>query len=152
MDRMTKWNGKKYVLPQGKGEFRKIADRLAAYEDTGLEPEEINRILRGEIDSVKSKRVFISGPITDTDDYIERFIEAENILREEGLLPVNPVRFSAHLIEAKFSWDEFMDITMSLLKQCSRIYMLKGWKNSRGALAEYKYAVEHKLSVILEEE
>lgn len=46
MNRLTRWNGKKWVLPQGKtsdGEsyFRIIAERLAAYENTGLEPEEI---------------------------------------------------------------------------------------------------------------
>ncbi len=41
MERLTRWNGKKYVLPQGYGAFRQIAERLAAYENTGLEPEEI---------------------------------------------------------------------------------------------------------------
>lgn len=41
MDRMTRWNGTKYVLPQGRGVWREIAERLAAYENTGLEPEEI---------------------------------------------------------------------------------------------------------------
>ena len=45
--RLTTWNGKKWVLPQGKDEngnsyWRIIADRLAAYENTGLEPDEIN--------------------------------------------------------------------------------------------------------------
>lgn len=49
MERMTKWNGKKWVLPQGRtsdGEsfWRLIAERLAAYENTGLEPEEIEKI------------------------------------------------------------------------------------------------------------
>lgn len=39
MARLTYWNGKKYCLPQGM--WREIADRLAAYENTGLEPEEI---------------------------------------------------------------------------------------------------------------
>lgn len=39
MKRLTKWNGKKYVLPQGM--WREIAERLAAYENTGLEPEQI---------------------------------------------------------------------------------------------------------------
>ena len=39
MNRLTRWNGKKWVLPQGM--WREIADRLAAYEDTGLEPEQI---------------------------------------------------------------------------------------------------------------
>ena len=46
MERLTTWNGKKYVLPQGRtsaGEsyWRIIAERLAAYENTGLTPEEI---------------------------------------------------------------------------------------------------------------
>ena len=44
MDRMTRWNGKKYALPQGHGAWRAIADRLAAYEDTGLEPAEIDTL------------------------------------------------------------------------------------------------------------
>ena len=44
MDRMTRWNGKKYVLPQGHGVWREIAERLAAYESTGLEPEEIETL------------------------------------------------------------------------------------------------------------
>ena len=44
MERLTRWNGQKYVLPQGCGSFRRIAERLAAYENTGLEPDEITRI------------------------------------------------------------------------------------------------------------
>lgn len=36
--RLTKWNGKKWILPQNS--WREIAERLAAYENTGLEPEE----------------------------------------------------------------------------------------------------------------
>ena len=48
MERLTKWNGSKWILPQGRtsdGEsyWRIIADRLAAYEDSGLEPEEIGK-------------------------------------------------------------------------------------------------------------
>ncbi len=47
--RLTKWNGKKWVLPQGRtssGEsyWRIIAERLAAYENTGLKPEEIQEL------------------------------------------------------------------------------------------------------------
>lgn len=39
MPRLTRWNGKKWILPQGA--WREITDRLAAYENSGLEPEEI---------------------------------------------------------------------------------------------------------------
>lgn len=50
--RLTKWNGSKWVLPQGltsNGEsyWRLIAERLASYENTGLEPDEILK-LKGE--------------------------------------------------------------------------------------------------------
>ena len=42
MARLTRWNGKKWVLPQGM--WREITDRLAAYENTGLEPEQIKQL------------------------------------------------------------------------------------------------------------
>lgn len=32
-ERLTVWNGKKWVLPQGKGAFRMIAEKLADYEN-----------------------------------------------------------------------------------------------------------------------
>lgn len=49
MDRLTKWNGQKYILPQGRtadgqSYWRIIADRLAAYENTGLTPEDIEQM------------------------------------------------------------------------------------------------------------
>ena len=44
MNRLTRWNGKKFVLPQGRGVWREIAERLAAYENTNLEPEEIEAL------------------------------------------------------------------------------------------------------------
>ena len=44
--RLTRWNGKKWVLPQGYGAWREIAERLAAYENTGLEPDEIRAMIR----------------------------------------------------------------------------------------------------------
>lgn len=41
-NRMTRWNGKKWILPQG--QWREITERLAAYENTGLEPDEIIKL------------------------------------------------------------------------------------------------------------
>lgn len=54
--RLTKWNGTKWVLPQGRtsdGEsyWRLIAERLAAYENTGLEPEEVMTLV-SEVEEV----------------------------------------------------------------------------------------------------
>ena len=47
MNRITRWNGKKWLLPQG--QWRAITDRLAAYENTHLEPEEIEE-MKAKID------------------------------------------------------------------------------------------------------
>ena len=54
MERLTKWNGNRYVLPQGRtsdGEsyWRIVAEKLAAYENTGLTPEEINDLINKEV-------------------------------------------------------------------------------------------------------
>ncbi len=43
MERLTHWNGTKYILPQGRGVWREIADRLAIYEDL----DEQERLFRG---------------------------------------------------------------------------------------------------------
>lgn len=49
MIRLTRWNGERWILPQGRTSdgrsyWRLIAERLAAYEDTGLTPEEIENL------------------------------------------------------------------------------------------------------------
>lgn len=43
MERMTVWNGTKWTIPKGttRGMWRRVIERLAAYEDTGYEPSEI---------------------------------------------------------------------------------------------------------------
>ena len=58
MERLSKWNGEKFVLPQGR--WRDIADRLGDYEETGLEPEEISAILNGAVLS-KDRNCTVNG-------------------------------------------------------------------------------------------
>ncbi len=65
MERLTKWNGQKYILPQGRTSdgqsyWRIIAERLAAYENTGLTPEEIKRMKGEEMDKY-TLRTFYAG-------------------------------------------------------------------------------------------
>lgn len=55
MERLTQWNGEKYILPQGRTSdgqsyWRIIADRLAAYENTGMTPSEIASMRNDVID------------------------------------------------------------------------------------------------------
>lgn len=54
MPRLTRWNGKRWILPQGA--WREITERLAAYENTGLEP--------GEVEALRAA----SGSLTQPND------------------------------------------------------------------------------------
>lgn len=47
--------------------------------------------------------------------------------------------------------DFWLDATMDLLKKCDGIYMLKDWKKSTGARAEYEWARANGLLLRFEE-
>ena len=53
MERLTKWNGSKWILPQGrtkdgKSYWRIIAETLAEYENLEMTPEEIRKEIEGK--------------------------------------------------------------------------------------------------------
>ena len=45
------------------------------------------------------KRIYISGPISGTKDYMERFSSAEKKLAEEGYAVLNPAKVNAQMPE-----------------------------------------------------
>lgn len=98
------------------------------------------------------QRAFISGAITGTEDYMERFERAETLLKDAGYAPINPTTFSKPLLYAEYAWDEFMNITLLLLKQSDVILMLNGWEKSRGARVEYSFAESHNMKVLYEKD
>ncbi len=96
-------------------------------------------------------KVFVSGPITGTDDYKERFAAAEQYLRGLGHEVINPVKLTETLPEDT-PWITYMDITIAALKTCETIYMLKGFKKSVGANIEHAIACMTDLCLMYEEE
>lgn len=95
---------------------------------------------------MKENRIYISGPVTGTKDYKERFVRAEGYLSEMGFSVVNPVKVNAAL-PPDASWEEYMAVSMTLLSFCGNIYMMDGWKESRGAVQEYICARNRGLTV-----
>lgn len=95
-------------------------------------------------------KVYISGKITGDDNYIDKFVEAEERLRKQGYETINPAAVNMNLPEST-TWEEYMSVSIALLDMCDAIYMLKDWKDSRGACLEYGYALAKKLKVIWEE-
>ena len=96
-DRLTKWNGNRYVLPQGrtsdgKSFWRMIAERLAAYENLGsiddikaklehkpsaedLSSEELERAYR-----IQEHNYFLMDARNHLDEYVE-----DGVIREEDI-------------------------------------------------------------------
>ena len=96
-------------------------------------------------------KIYISGAITGTTNYIERFGRAEQELTAEGYSVVNPVKVNAQLPDDT-SYDEYMNMSFCMLDMCDAIYMLNGWEESRGANREYGYAIAKGKEVIFESE
>ena len=94
-------------------------------------------------------KIYISGPITGTDDYMERFAKAEKELTEQGYSVVNPAKVNAQLPEDT-TYEEYMKMCFCMLDLCDSIYMLNGWSKSCGANREYGYAMANDKTIIFE--
>ena len=92
-------------------------------------------------------KIYISGKITGTTDYIQRFERAEKAI--SNYIVINPARVNAQLPK-ETTWEEYMQMSMTMLKMCNAIYMLNGWEYSKGAILEYNYAVENNYKIIFE--
>lgn len=95
-----------------------------------------------------NNRIYISGKITGTTDYLDRFKTAEKTLTANGWIVVNPAALCNAL--PKLEWEEYMDICLKALAVCDSIYMLDGYETSKGANAELRYATRHNMNIIYE--
>ena len=94
-------------------------------------------------------KIYISGPITGTTDYMERFAKAEKELTEQGYSVVNPAKVNAHLPEDT-NYEEYMKMCFCMLDMCEAIYMLKTWNKSCGANRELGYAMANDMIIMYE--
>ena len=82
-------------------------------------------------------KMYISGPITGDPDFMEKFAEAEKHLKARGFEVVNPTTLPH---DHRRTWSAFMVDCLKALLDCDGVYMLKGWKDSRGARVEKRVA------------
>lgn len=97
--------------------------------------------------------IYISGKITGTNDYMQRFEQVERDLSDsygDDELIINPARVNAQLPK-ECSYSDYLTISLALLSLCDRIYMMSGWEDSRGARLEHDYAVAHGYDVLYED-
>lgn len=46
------------------------------------------------------------------------------------------------------TWKDFLDADIKMIDGCDAIYMVNGWKNSKGAITEYEHAKKSHIKVI----
>ena len=95
-------------------------------------------------------RIYISGKITGLHltEAKFNFFEAEKHLRLRGLTPINP--FNIVNYEEDKHWEEYMIECIRVLFKCDAIFMLKNWKDSKGARIERHIAEEMGMQIMYE--
>ena len=78
------------------------------------------------------KLCYISGPITglEKEVYTQNFASAAETV-SNFMEPVIPI------FDAPIEWHEYMEIDLAILSLCDAIYMMNGWKDSKGAKVEH---------------
>lgn len=94
------------------------------------------------------QKIYISGQITGIEKEAPLlFAEAELQLIERGFEVINPMTVPH---KHDLSWLNYMKVDIMALMDCSAIYMLDNWTNSKGAEIERKLAIDLGYKVIYE--
>ena len=105
---------------------------------------------------MKKKVIYVSGKITGTSDYADRFSAAEDRLIAEGYEVLNPVRtgkwLERYLAPEKPTWVQYMKHAIAAMMQADYIYMMSGWNQSKGARLERFLARVLNYNIIYEEQ
>lgn len=97
-------------------------------------------------------KIYISGKITGTTDYNQRFNNAELYLMNHSYCDIiNPALVNS-MLPTNTTYQEYMKMSLCMLSMCDTIYMLKDWKDSKGAKLEHEYAKVHNYNIIYESE
>lgn len=91
-------------------------------------------------------KAFISGAISNRlENYKTFFNEAERRFKDIYVESYNP-----SIIDINTPWEEAMEETISQLKRCEFMYVLKNWENSQGVKIEIEQAKKMKMPIFFE--
>lgn len=80
-------------------------------------------------------KVYISGKITGTSDYLKRFARAEAMLIAKGYTVINPAR-TLDVLPKDTTWQGYLSVSLAMLVQADAVYILSGWETSKGVAVE----------------
>lgn len=77
---------------------------------------------------VTTMKIYIAGAITGDPEYREKFRRAEEAVRAEGHVAVNPA-----VLPEGLEPGDYMRICTAMLDSCDAIALLRDWAHSKGA-------------------
>lgn len=95
---------------------------------------------------MENKKIYLSGKISGDPNFKEKFAQKARELTEHGYQVFNP---AVH--PDMFTWEQFMELDLKALSHCDTIYLMKDWKDSRGAKIEYDEAVRLGKNIVFED-
>lgn len=97
-----------------------------------------------------AKKVYISGKISGLKyiDALYNFQTAEDDLIAKGCEVVNPMKLDH---DHDKSWKSFMRVDLKAMLDCDTIYMLEGYKDSPGAMVEFRLACDLKMKILFQQ-
>lgn len=89
---------------------------------------------------MKKEKIYISGPVTGTSDYVQKFQKMENFIKRSfsDLDVVNPVRIMSQMPDTTYK--QYLKLSLQLLDDCDLLVLLNGSEESKGCLVEVAYA------------
>ena len=96
-------------------------------------------------------KIYISGAITNNQNYKEDFERAEDYLQREypSADIINPALVNSFLPKST-TYEEYMRMSFCMLDMADAIYMLKTWNKSCGANRELGYAMAKDMIIMYE--
>ncbi|MBR3231394.1 MAG: DUF4406 domain-containing protein [Lachnospiraceae bacterium] len=95
-------------------------------------------------------KIYISGPISglDPEKVRETFGWARGIIDRAGHIAVNPTD-----LPQGFTWETYMQIAGAIIGsgEIDAVYMMSGWKRSRGAVIEWTMARAMRIPAIYQD-
>lgn len=123
----------------------RIADNTLCIVDTKIRVENLADVLERKHPK-KDKKIFLSGAISNRlDTYSLYFDAAADVLTSRGWEVYNPT-----CIPIDTNWQDSMKQTIRALTECDIMYVLRGYKDSKGVKIELNLAEKLGLTIIYE--